>query len=73
MAKLAKFNLTVNDPKNGEIHTFEQGKVYPDSAITDAIDESNFSNVSDAALDEQDEAEATAKKTTRKGKKVQEL
>lgn len=73
MAKQAKYNLSVSDPKTGEIHSFEQGKVYPDSAITDAIDESNFLNVSDAALDEQAEEEATVKKTARKGKKVEEL
>jgi hypothetical protein len=72
MAYKAKVNLTVTS-KDGEIKTFEKGVVYPDSAITKEIDESNFVEVSDAALEEQkdtedagDEGEAKPKKRSKK-------
>lgn len=68
MAKKAKINFVTGDK------SFEQGKVYADEVITKDIDESNFEDVSDAALEadttiSEDEGGAVAP-TKKKGKKT---
>lgn len=69
MAKKAKINFVTGDK------SFEQGKVYADEAITKDIDESNFEDVSDAALEadttiSEDEGGAVAPTKKKGGKKI---
>lgn len=75
MAKRSKINGSIVSPDG--IIALEQGKVYPDSIITEGVDESLFDTVSDAALETSDDATAsegseegttTKKKSTRKTK-----
>lgn len=72
MAKRSKVNGSIVAPEG--IISLEQGKVYPDSIITEGVDETLFETVSDAALEATEEAgedtaeEAPKKKSARKTK-----
>lgn len=69
MAKRSLGNIIVGEK------SFKKGEIYPDSAITEEIDSTNFEDVSDDALIEnqeiagsEEEAEETPKK--KRSKKV---
>lgn len=77
MAKKSKYNLTVTNPKTGDQHTYEQGVIYPDSAVPEYVEESDFVEVSDDLLDTDEstgEVVATKPAKGKKGtKKVNEI